>query len=286
MLTGRTSLYGLMGNPVAQSFSPLIQNRFAQGMGIDMVYTTFHVHEGMLENAVKGVFGLDIKGFNVTVPYKMDIIPFLDEIKAEAEIIGAVNTVKKVGNRLVGYNTDWLGLKTSLEMNDVSLEGKNVVIIGAGGAARAVAVMCANMKAAKIVIANRTAQNAEAIARVISKHYNVEVEVIKPLELKVRTDLPIAFQTTSVGMYPNTENNPVYETDFYKQIDVAVDLIYNPAETHFLKEARLAGARTINGMGMLFYQGASAFEIWTDTKLSEDILSETYCAFEEAVMSK
>lgn len=286
MLTGRTSLYGLMGNPVAQSFSPLIQNRFAQGMGIDMVYTTFHVHEGMLENAVKGVFGLDIKGFNVTVPYKMDIIPFLDEIKAEAEIIGAVNTVKKVGNRLVGYNTDWLGLKTSLEMNDVSLDGKNVVIIGAGGAARAVAVMCANMKAAKIVIANRTAQKAEAIAQVISKHYNVEVEVIKPLELKVRTDLPIAFQTTSVGMYPNTENNPVYETDFYKQIDVAVDLIYNPAETHFLKEARLAGARTINGMGMLFYQGASAFEIWTDKKLSEDILSETYCAFEEAVMSK
>lgn len=284
-INGTTALYGLMGHPVEHSFSPFLQNLFAKKIGKNMVYVTFNVDEGQLESAVEGLRALNIKGVNVTVPYKVEIMQYLDHIDEVARNIGAVNTIKVENDQLIGYNTDWLGLLASLNERDVYLKDKSVLIIGAGGGARAVAVMCAKEGAKKITITNRTLSKAKDLCALIESQYQIETETVHFEALKERTDLRIAFQTTSVGMYPHIENNPVYETKFYKTLDVAIDLIYNPIETHFLKEAREAGALTINGLGMLFHQGIIAFELWHGLKMGESIKDTCYNVFLDEIVN-
>lgn len=286
MVTGHTQVYGLFGNPVAQSFSPFIHNMLAVETGQDMTYVTFKVDTGKFGLAMNGFDGLNLQGVNVTVPYKSEVMHYLDEVKGEAKIIGAVNTVVREGHRLVGYNTDWIGLKKSLDLNGVDLLGKTVLVIGAGGSARAVAVICAKSGVKKLVMTNRTASKAESIAEELAKHYELDCEVISLADLKHREDLQVAFQTTPIGMYPHIENNPVYESKVYQTLEVAVDLIYNPKETHFLREASLAGAKTVNGLGMLFYQAVAAFELWRNIKIDETIQDKCYKAFIGAMDEK
>lgn len=283
-ITGKTKVFGLIGNPVEHSFSPFVQNMFAKKTNIDSVYTTFHVEDGELKHAIKGMKALGIQGMNVTVPYKMDVMKYMDEVDSLAEHIGAMNTIVRKGDKLIGYNTDALGLKQSLEFEGINLEGESVLIIGAGGAARAVAVMCADAGAKLIAITNRTVEKAEELVSYIDERYDVEtvaldLELVRTGEGSLMESLKIAFQTTSVGMSPNVEADPLEDSIYYQYVKVAVDLIYNPTETKFMLRAKEQGAQTISGLGMLYFQAAKAFELWNDIKISDDIHKECYKAF-------
>ncbi|PKM66993.1 MAG: shikimate dehydrogenase [Firmicutes bacterium HGW-Firmicutes-2] len=279
MINGTTDIYGLIGDPVGHSFSPFIHNMLAEALNENMAYVAFHVKENQLEHAMNGLTGLSIKGVNVTVPYKVDVMSYLDQVDNMARAIGAVNTIVLKNNERVGYNTDWIGLSRALKEIKVDLKDRSILIIGAGGAARAVGMMCAHEGAGHIAITNRTQSNADQLAKLIGHHYDVSTEVIPLEDLKERNDLVIAFQTTPIGMYPHSANNPIYETKFYETLEVAVDLIYNPQETHFLREAREAGAITMNGMGMLFHQAIAAFELWRDCTIDDGTKKRCYQAF-------
>lgn len=287
MITGKTQVFGLIGNPVAQSFSPYIHNSLAEAMNIDMTYVTFPVEKVKLSEAYRGIKALGIGGANVTVPYKSDIINEIDAIDPEAANIGAVNTlVYEEGKSIRGYNTDWIGLLTSLKSNLVTIEGKSVLIIGAGGSARAVGVMCAKEKAAKVTVANRTVSKAEAIAAIVAEKYDVVSRVVTIDQAQNLEDVDIVIQTTPLGMYPDIERSPISGDDFLKNAEVAVDLIYNPAETKFLATARQQGCKTINGLEMLFYQAVKAFELWHDLTVPKEVQAKCLEAFKKALEEK
>lgn len=286
MITGKTKVYGLIGNPVVQSFSPFIHNSLAEAMNIDMTYVTYPVATGDLHEAYQGMKALGIQGMNVTVPYKADIMDEIDFIDEEAKNIGAVNTLVYEGTSICGYNTDWIGLLRSLKRKGVSLTNKRVLIIGAGGSARATTVMCAKEKALSITLANRTLSKAATIAELVGSRYDMDVKVLSVSEAEGQNGYDIVFQTTPLGMYPKPELCPLTAFNCLKTAEVAVDLIYNPAETKFLDMARFNGCKTINGLGMLFYQAVKAFELWHKVEVPESIQTTCLKAFEEAVSNK
>ncbi len=286
MITGKTKVYGLIGNPVAQSFSPFIHNMLADELNIDMTYVTFPVATGNLHNAYQGMKALGVQGMNVTVPYKADIMNEIDFIDEEAKNIGAVNTLVYEGASIRGYNTDWIGLLRSLKRNGVTLENKKVLIIGAGGSARATAIMCAKEKALTMTIANRTVSKATTIAEVVQSKYDIKVAVLSVREAEVLHEFDIIFQTTPLGMVPKTDACPIEVAACLEKAEVAVDLIYNPGETKFLKSARINGCKTINGLEMLFYQAVKAFELWNDLEVPLEVQDRCLEIFEEAVRNK
>ncbi len=291
-IDGKTAVYGLIGNPVAHSFSPLIHNTLAEGLGKNLVYTTFPVlDENQVGEAVKGAYALGIQGMNVTVPYKSKVIPFLSEIDPIAKAIGAVNTLVRTPNGYKGYNTDYRGLRKSLEENGVVLAGMRVVLIGAGGAARAVGFMCGEAGVAELLILNRSLPNAERFAEELCGQFpSMKVRVglltdaideLKRLKMaesstsagendKLKT---LAIQGTNVGMSPDIDSSPV-EPAFFEMIDVAYDCVYNPEETKFLRLARAAGKPAQNGIDMLLWQGVLAFEYWTGIHPEEALTEE------------
>lgn len=267
-ITGASKVYGIIGNPVTFSLSPLIHNTVSKYLGIDNVYVAFPVKDGKLKYALEGAHILGINGFNVTHPYKQDVIPLLTHVDSTALQIGAVNTLKYENEGYSGYNTDGYGLYASLVEHKVELENQNVVVLGAGGSARAVCMMAASKSPLKLYILNRTIENAKSLATQVKKHYNIDIEV---LPMEQWGNLPngcICFQTTSVGMGDAKEASPMDHNEFFKKLSVAVDLIYNPFKTLFLKNAEKNGAYTINGFGMLFYQAIKSYEIWNDIKIS------------------
>ncbi len=302
-IDGKTAVYGLIGNPVAHSFSPLIHNTLAEGLGKNLVYTTFPVlDENQVGEAVKGAYALGIQGMNVTVPYKSKVIPFLSEIDPIAKAIGAVNTLVRTPNGYKGYNTDYRGLRKSLEENGVVLAGMRVVLIGAGGAARAVGFMCGEAGVAELLILNRSLPNAERFAEELCGQFpSMKVRVglltdaideLKRLKMaesstsagendKLKT---LAIQGTNVGMSPDIDSSPV-EPAFFEMIDVAYDCVYNPEETKFLRLARAAGKPAQNGIDMLLWQGVLAFEYWTgihpDEALTEEVREKLHAFIRE-----
>ncbi|MBA2869817.1 shikimate dehydrogenase [Anoxybacillus calidus] len=255
-------LFGLIGCPVHHSMSPLMHNDAFTQTGIDAYYHAFHVEKEHLKDAVQGMKALGIAGFNVTIPHKTAIIPFLDEIDEIALQIGAVNTVVNENGRLIGYNTDGEGFVRALcEELNIELSGKRILLIGAGGAARGIYFSLANSKAACIDLCNRTVNKAEELINertisVLSRAYSIH----EAQHLLGNYDIII--NTTSVGMYPNVEEIPLSLANL-KKGTVVSDIIYNPLETLLLKEAKRCGAITQNGLGMFVYQGALAFEKWT-----------------------
>ncbi len=302
-IDGKTAVYGLIGNPVAHSFSPLIHNTLAEGLGKNLVYTTFPVlDENQVGEAVKGAYALGIQGMNVTVPYKSKVIPFLSEIDPIAKAIGAVNTLVRTPNGYKGYNTDYRGLRKSLEENGVVLAGMRVVLIGAGGAARAVGFMCGEAGVAELLILNRSLPNAERFAEELCGQFpSMKVRVglltdaideLKRLKMaesstsagendKLKT---LAIQGTNVGMSPDIDSSPV-EPAFFEMIDVAYDCVYNPEETKFLRLALAAGKPAQNGIDMLLWQGVLAFEYWTgihpDEALTEEVREKLHAFIRE-----
>ena len=281
-INGRTRLLGLLGDPVEHTLSPVIHNTLSEILGMNEVYVPFHTHRENLADAVKGAYGLNILGMNATVPHKNGVMDSLVDIDAGAKAIGAVNTLVRVDGGYKGYNTDMMGLSRELDVYGVSLQGKKAVILGAGGAARAVAYMCADKGADKVFILNRTVSKAENIADDMNFHFGrdiftaCDISDYGVLRNEYDGDGFIVFQSTSIGLAPHDDDVVIDDESFYKMVSVGIDLIYNPFETRFMKMCRESGAVAYNGLRMLLYQGIIAYELWNDITISEDIADIVY----------
>ncbi|CAH0139490.1 Shikimate dehydrogenase (NADP(+)) [Peribacillus sp. Bi96] len=268
-------IYGVMGDPIAHSMSPDIHNDAFEKENIEAVYHHFHVTKEGLGDAVKGMKALGIEGFNITIPHKTSIIPLLDEVDELALAIGAVNTVVNKNGRFIGYNTDGKGFFKSL-CDEISgdIKAKNTLVIGAGGAARAIYFTLVKEGVKQVDIANRTKEKAAGLVSdcpydKVSK----ALSIIEAEESLSQYDLII--QTTSSGMSPEVDHSPL-KIDQLKTGAIVSDIIYNPLQTKLLREAEEKGAETQNGLGMFINQAALAFEIWTgimpDTARMTDIV--------------
>ena len=282
IITGSTGVYGIIGYPIGHSLSPMMQNAAFEQLGLDCIFVPFAVHPDGLGQAVEGLRSLGVVGFNVTVPHKAAIIPFLDEISPEALLAGAVNTVKLNDGRLIGYNTDGIGLLASLR-DDLGFvpEGKTVLILGAGGAAMGGAAALCNAAVSEVFIANRTIGRAKALASKLSgvfPHITVSAIGLETGELAAnasRADLCI--NTTSVGLGGGT-----LDYSFLQYMDkaaVVYDMVYNPPKTVFLTEAERCGMRIANGLGMLAAQGEAAFQIWTGMQSPSGLMKSRLAGF-------
>lgn len=295
-INGKTRVCGLIGNPVGHSISPVIHNTLADICGIDLVYTTFKVEADAVDAAVNGAYALDILGLNVTVPHKQAVIDKLVDIDPLAKAIGAVNTLERVDGGFKGYNTDILGLERELEDEGISLEGEKVVILGAGGAARAIAFLCASKGAASVKILNRTVEKAQNIADAVNAYFNKSVAAAGDIADAGRLagvsqseqdgglgSGYIVIQTTSVGLFPNVDEVSVSDKAFYENAKAGVDIIYNPYTTKFMKLMAESGKPAYNGLKMLLYQGVAAFEIWNGCRITKEQADKVYTAMKEAM---
>jgi shikimate dehydrogenase len=254
-------LYAVIGDPIGHSMSPVMHNDLFSFYQVDAYYLPFQVKDDDLQTAVNGLKAIGVGGFNVTVPHKSRIIPFLDEVDELAASIGAVNTVVNDGGKLIGYNTDGPGFLKGLSILMPSLKEKKVLMIGAGGAARAIYFTLAKEKPQTIDIANRTIDKAQSLIEACPYHVISSACPLAEAERNLaKYDLII--QTTLIGMSPKVSDQPLM-LDNLKQGAMVCDIIYNPLETQFLHEARLKGAKTQNGIDMFVFQGALAFEKWT-----------------------
>ncbi|WP_102274492.1 shikimate dehydrogenase [Cytobacillus massiliigabonensis] len=254
-------LFAVIGDPIAHSMSPAMHNDLFQTYGVDAHYQPLHVKRDSLKEALIGLKAIGIAGFNVTVPHKETIIPLLDKLDPLAEAIGAVNTVVNEDGEFVGYNTDGSGYLQGLLTQWPTIKGKNILIIGAGGAARAIYFTLAQAGVKRLDICNRTIQKAEELINDCPFH--VPSAAIGKEEAEINlSDYHLLIQTTPMGMAPNIDSLPL---SLHKlQTDALVsDIIYNPLETKILREARNKGAKIQNGLDMFVYQGALAFEKWT-----------------------
>ena len=266
---GNTLTCGLIGNPVRHTLSPLIHNSIAEMKGINLVYVPFEVPKGGVKNAVRGANALGIKGLNVTVPYKSDVIDHLVEVDPLAEGIGAVNTLVRTEGGFKGYNTDMSGLYHAMQDEGIVLDGECVVILGAGGVARPVAYLCASKGAEKVYVLNRTYEKAEAVAKEVNSALDESLgEKIIPMPLEDYKELLekekrfFVVQCTSVGLFPDVNSAPIEDAEFYKHVYAAIDVVYKPLETKFMKMVKDAGGKVFSGLKMLLYQGIDAFELW------------------------
>lgn len=262
-ITATTRPLGLLGYPVAHSKSPQMLNRVCEILNIPAVYLAYAVAPEQLPQAVAGMRAMGFIGFNVTIPHKVAIIDLLDELDETALEIGAVNTVVQRDGKLIGYNTDGIGYLRSLqEETNVDLTGKTVTLLGAGGAARAVATTLAKAGIAKLVIANRTVSKAEELAAMTSKWTTTEAIGMENIADTIcHTQLLV--NTTSLGMSPNIDASPIATELLHSKLLVS-DLIYRPRETKLLQAASAVGAQTHGGLGMLLHQAAVAVEHWFD----------------------
>ncbi|MBR1670228.1 MAG: AAA family ATPase [Butyrivibrio sp.] len=261
---GNTYVCGIIGNPVRHTMSPLIHNTLAGDTGINLVYVPFEVRAGGLKAAVRGAYELGIKGMNVTVPYKSDVIGYLKYVDPLAERIGAVNTLVRdeaLGG-FRGYNTDMTGLFRAIEEEGIKLENEVVVILGAGGVARPTAHLCISKGAAKVYILNRTPEKAEAIAADVGDIRVIPMDIRDYSKLLAIEKSFFAIQCTSVGLFPDVNSAVIEDGEFYRHVHAALDVVYKPVETKFLKMAASAGAKVFSGLKMLLYQGVDAFEFW------------------------
>lgn len=271
-----TRLVSLLGNPVKQSQSPYMHNLSFKTLGLDFAYMAFEIEEGRVKEAVEAMKTLNAKGFNVTMPYKEEVMKFLDEIDNNARIIGSVNTVLNDKGKLVGYNTDGKGFIKALEEKNVEFKDKKVLILGSGGAAKGIAIQLALGFVKEIVIVNRTIKKADKIVSIIKK--NIPGVKIKSLGLdekilkKELKDSAILINTTSVGMKDSIGESIIKDVEtLHKDLFVA-DIIYDPSKTKLLSQAQFLGCDSMNGLSMLVYQGALAFEIWTEKDMPSSVI--------------
>jgi len=256
----------LLGNPVEHSLSPAMHNSAFRDKGLDYTYLAFKVTQEQLKTAIDGVRALGFKGLNITIPHKMKVIPLLDELDPLSQRIGAVNTVVNINGKLKGYNTDAAGFMRALEDKGIDPAGKNTVILGAGGAAMAVAYALAEAGSG-IIVLNRLARLNEAVCLTRNLPSRpgkaARALALNPENLAVSLEkADILVNATSAGMYPKMEENLVPSKLIRPEMTV-FDLVYNPLQTRLMSEAASSGARTINGLEMLVWQGALAFELWT-----------------------
>jgi shikimate dehydrogenase len=272
-MDSHTVLYGVIGDPVRHSKSPIMLNRAFREKGINGAYAAFHVTPSQLEQAIAGVRGLGFRGLNVTIPHKIEVMAFLDEISEGARAIGAVNTIVNENGRLIGYNTDGIGYVRSLkEEIEPNLAGSTIIVLGAGGAARGILWALAQEKPAAILVANRTESKSVELAASFSPDYRISSIPWSDLR-EACSSADIIINTTSVGMSPNVDALPI-DVSWLKPRSIASDLIYNPLKTTFLQQAEQLGCRVHGGLGMFIYQGAYAFEYWTGEPAPVDAMRE------------
>jgi len=274
-VSGKTKICGVIGDPIEHTMSPVMHNAAFKKLGLDYIYIPFRVRAEELAQAVEGIRALNIRGLNVTIPHKVAILSMLDGLDPVAEKIGAVNTIVNNDGNLRGYNTDASGFLRALLERGVEPEGKHIVILGAGGASRAISYILAE-RGAHLTILNRQLELdwAEALAELISEDFEMEVRVLELGFENLAAALAgadILINATSVGMSPNSEETPV-PARLLKPELVVFDIVYNPIRTRLLKEAEAAGARTIVGVDMLAWQGALAFEKWTEQPAPFDLM--------------
>ncbi len=276
-MSGKTKVCGIIGDPVEHTVSPQMHNAAFAKMGVDYWYVPFRVRKEDLGKAIEGMRALNIRGLNVTIPHKVAVIPFLDELDPLADKIGAVNTIVNEDGVLTGYNTDATGFLQALLERGTEPKRKNIVILGAGGASRAISFILAE-RGAHLVILNRQLELdwAEELAHRISRVFQKEVKALKLDEENLATVLDwadILVNATSVGMSPNINETPV-PAKLLKPGLVVFDIVYNPIKTRLLREVEAAGAETISGVDMLVWQGALAVEKWTGLKEPIELMRE------------
>lgn len=273
-----TKLVGIFGDPVSHSLSPAMQNAAFEYMGIDAVYLAFHVPArpaSALKTAVSSIKALGFMGVNITVPHKEKVIEFLDHVDNEAGDIGAVNTIVNKAGKLTGYNADARGYIESLGQEaGFSPQGKNAVVIGAGGASRAIAFAVLKAGAKRLVIANRTLRRAQTLSRDLKKKFPKPEITAVPLDKNflrpVAGDSQLIVNASSLGMAGKEELDfPLYALP---EGAVVSDIVYKPFDTGLIKKALVRGLVVHRGLGMLVHQGALAFELWTGEKAPLDIM--------------
>lgn len=277
-INGKTRVCGLIGNPVEHTLSPMIHNTLAQRLGHDMVYVPFQVEPGQAAEAVAGAFALNLLGLNVTVPYKSEVIASLREIDELAQNIGAVNTLVRTAGGYKGYNTDMEGLYRAMVSEGIRIGGEQIILLGAGGAARAVAYLCAVKGADRVYMLNRTWDKAQAVAGEVNRAAGKDVAV--PMLLTEYPKIPagkyLAIQGTSVGLAPHVDDVVIDDEIFYEKVHTGFDLIYSPWETRFMKMVKDHGGRAYNGLKMLLYQGVIAYELWNEVAVPDTDVQVVY----------
>lgn len=270
MITGKTRNLGVIGWPIGHSLSPVLQNAALTAAKLDYVYIALPVPPECLSAAVAGLRAANFSGWNVTIPHKEAIIHYLDEVEEAARAIGAVNTVVNRNGRLYGYNTDAEGFLGALLARGFDPAGKQVVLLGAGGAARAAAWALLKRGARSICIAVRNAKKGEAFVgsfRPYDTHGILHAEDWKDVAFSsTLAEAELVVNTTPIGMSPNISDMPPVELRQLTQEAFVYDIVYMPGETRFLREARALGHETLNGEDMLVLQGAAAFSLWTGEK--------------------
>jgi len=274
-VSGKTKVFCVIGDPIEHSLSPIMHNAAFKHLKIDAVYVAFNVKENMLEDAVKGMRSFGICGMNVTMPHKTAIIKYLDESDPVARFVGAVNTVLNAYGKLLGFNTDGVGALRALEENGVKTKGKRILLLGAGGAGRAIAFQLAQ-EADELVILNRDVNKARLLADTLRRKFNKDVvgDSLLPSTLKDWIkDVDVLINATSVGMHPHQDKTPVDKSLLRPELAV-MDIVYNPVETRLLKDAKSVGAQVIYGTEMLVFQGAVSFEIWFNRPAPVNVMRE------------
>lgn len=282
-IDGYTRTCGLIGNPVEHTMSPVIHNTLADMLGHNLVYLPFHVEEEQLSHVLNGAFALNILGLNVTVPFKSRIMEGLSQVDELASRIGAVNTLVRQEGGFKGYNTDMPGLYRAMSSEGIRLEGEDVILLGAGGAARAVAFLCAAKGVSTVYLLNRSLDKAKELAGEVNS--KTGRECIFPMALVDHRKLPdrkfLAIQATSVGLYPRTEQAVIEDEDFYDRIHTGYDLIYKPSNTRFMQLVKAHGGKAFHGLKMLLYQGIIAYELWNDISVSEETAAQVYAVMKQ-----
>ena len=265
-INGKTRITGLFGYPVEHTLSPAMHNAAFEAMGLDYCYVPFLVHPEYLEDAVRAIRALNLPGVNVTVPHKEKVLPFLDEIYEEASFIGAVNTIVNSDGKLTGYNTDGRGFIQSLLENDISIEAKNILIIGAGGASRAISYYL-SQKTQTLSLYDIDKEKLEKLVRDLKKIRN---NVSRLDDISNIEKYQIIINATPLGL---KEKDPLpFNVSLLKKGQTVCDLIYK--QTRLLEEASKKGCVTLNGLGMLLWQGVFAFELWTGKKPPVEVMRD------------
>lgn len=262
MIDSNTSLYAVVGDPVTHSLSPDMHNSAFSHTGYNGIYLALRVKD--IAPAISGIKALNIKGASITIPHKVAVMEFLDQIDEKALKIGAVNTVIIRQDLLIGYNSDCTGAIKALS-EKTGITGKDVAIIGAGGAARAIGFGIVS-EGGNVTVLNRSIKHGEQLAKDLRSDY-------RPLAEFKKVRCQILINTTPVGMFPDIEAMPVQKKDIKKEM-VVMDIVYNPLKTRLLKEAEDIGCITIDGVSMFVYQGAYQFQLWTGIKAPVDIMKK------------
>lgn len=271
----RAELVGVFGDPVDGNPTVVIEEAGFAAAGLNWRYLTCRVPVEKLEDAMKGMRAMDMKGINLTMPHKVAVLSYLDELSEAARIIGAVNTVAVRDGKLIGENTDGKGFVRSVKEAGIPLQGKVVAILGAGGAAKAIGVECALEGARKLHIINRNVQRGEELAETIRSHTAAEAE-FHPWQgtAEIPADADILINATCVGLFPDVDKYPDVRFDQIRPGMPVCDVVFNPAMPLFLQKAEAQGAQILTGLGMLVNQAALNFEIWTGVKAPREVMMQ------------